>query len=100
MLLNLLLNAIQACGPGGKVVLGVDGGDPVRIRVTDNGCGIAPEKQKRIFEPFFSARARGDRARSVPLPELRPPLGRRHPGPERARDRVDLRGDPPLGRDG
>jgi len=58
-LINLLLNAIQACRPGGRVRLAVDPGDPLRIRVTDDGCGIAPEQQKRIFEPFFSLRNGG-----------------------------------------
>ena len=59
VLLNLLLNAVQACQTGGRVVLGASGGDPVRIRVTDDGCGIPPEVRKRIFEPFFSARRGG-----------------------------------------
>jgi PAS domain S-box-containing protein len=58
-LINLLLNAIQACRPGGRVRLAIDPGDPLRIRVTDDGCGIAPEHQKRIFEPFFSLRNGG-----------------------------------------
>jgi two-component system NtrC family sensor kinase len=58
-LINLMLNAVQACGPGGKVGLTVDGGATVRIRVTDTGCGIAPDDQKRIFEPFFSLRKGG-----------------------------------------
>jgi signal transduction histidine kinase len=59
VLLNLLLNAVQACEHGGRVTLGASGGDPVRIHVTDNGSGIPPEMQKRIFEPFFSARRGG-----------------------------------------
>lgn len=58
-LLNLLLNAVQACSRGGHVVLSAEGGDQVRIRVTDDGCGIAPESQKLIFEPFFSGRQGG-----------------------------------------
>jgi signal transduction histidine kinase len=62
-IINLLLNAIQACKPGGKVDLAmVSGGsspDSVRIRVTDDGCGIAQEHRKRIFEPFFSMRQDG-----------------------------------------
>jgi two-component system sensor histidine kinase AtoS len=59
VLLNLLLNAIQACGAQGHVRLSAEGGNPVRIRVTDNGRGIAPEDQKRIFEPFLSLRKGG-----------------------------------------
>jgi signal transduction histidine kinase len=58
-IINLLLNAIQACKPGGQVEVAVVVDDAVRIRVTDNGCGIAPEHRKRIFEPFFSMRQGG-----------------------------------------
>ncbi|HEX2331452.1 MAG TPA: ATP-binding protein [Candidatus Angelobacter sp.] len=59
MLINLMLNAIQASKPGSKVVVAALGGPDVRIRVTDQGCGIAPECQKKIFEPFFSLREGG-----------------------------------------
>jgi PAS domain S-box-containing protein len=59
VLLNLLLNAVQACEKGGRVVLAAHGGDPVRIRITDDGCGIPPDVRQRIFEPFFSARRGG-----------------------------------------
>ncbi|MEW6755315.1 MAG: ATP-binding protein [Candidatus Latescibacterota bacterium] len=59
VLLNLLLNAVQACGPQGKVSLSVVNGSPARIRVTDNGCGIARDDQQRIFEPFLSLRKGG-----------------------------------------
>jgi signal transduction histidine kinase len=59
VLLNLSLNAVQACGKGGRVVLTAAGEDPVRIRVADDGCGIPTEIRKRIFEPFFSARRGG-----------------------------------------
>ncbi len=58
-LINLLLNAVQACRPGGHVVVSVVPGDPTTIRIADDGCGIAPENQKRIFEPFFSLRQGG-----------------------------------------
>jgi signal transduction histidine kinase len=37
----------------------VESGEEVRISVADNGCGIAPEDQSRIFEPFFSLREGG-----------------------------------------
>ena len=59
VLLNLMLNAVQACGPRGRVRLEAEGGEVVRIRVTDNGCGIPPEDLKRIFEPFCSLRKGG-----------------------------------------
>ncbi len=59
LLVNLLLNAIQASTVGSKVVVAAHDGDSVRIRVTDEGCGIAPEYQQKIFEPFFSLRQGG-----------------------------------------
>jgi PAS domain S-box-containing protein len=58
-LVNLILNAVQACTPGGRVRVSTESGDPVLIRVKDDGCGVAPEFQKRIFEPFFSLRQGG-----------------------------------------
>ncbi len=59
VLLNLALNALQACEAGGHVWMGVDAGEIVRFWVQDDGCGIAPEDQKRIFEPFCSLRTGG-----------------------------------------
>jgi len=58
-LINLVLNAIQACKPGGRVVLSLEGGPHVHLRVADDGCGVPPEYQSRIFEPFFSMRKGG-----------------------------------------
>jgi len=59
LLVNLLLNAIQASKPGRKVVVTTHAGDAVHVRVTDEGCGIAPEYRQKIFEPFFSLRQGG-----------------------------------------
>jgi PAS domain S-box-containing protein len=59
LLINLLLNAVQASKPGSKVVVEARGGADLRIRVTDEGCGIAAESLKKIFEPFFSLRQGG-----------------------------------------
>lgn len=60
-LVNLMLNATQACGPGGVVHVraAARDGQRVAIDVSDTGCGIALEHQSRIFEPFFSMRAGG-----------------------------------------
>jgi two-component system NtrC family sensor kinase len=59
-LINLLLNAVQACQPGGRVAIAAGRSDGhLRIRVSDNGCGIAAENRTHIFEPFFSLRKGG-----------------------------------------
>jgi PAS domain S-box-containing protein len=57
--INLLINAVQACGRGGAVTVAAVGGDPARIRIRDDGCGIPPEHLKQIFEPFCSMRKGG-----------------------------------------
>jgi signal transduction histidine kinase len=58
-LVNLMLNAIQACRPGGHVTVSTETAESVHIRVKDDGCGIRPDDVKRIFEPFFSMRKGG-----------------------------------------
>ena len=58
-LINLLLNAVQASRGGSCVAVEAEAGEQVRIRIIDHGCGIAPEDQKRIFEPFVSRRQGG-----------------------------------------
>jgi signal transduction histidine kinase len=59
VLINLLLNAIQACRSGGAVTLSARADDSVHILIRDTGCGIEPENVPRIFEPFFSLRSGG-----------------------------------------
>jgi PAS domain S-box-containing protein len=52
---NLLSNAVKyGRGQPVEIDLGVEG-DTARIRVTDNGIGIAPEQQQRIFQRFERA---------------------------------------------
>lgn len=56
-ILNLILNAIQASRPKGRIELSTKAeGDHILILVKDNGDGIAPAHQDRIFEPFFSTK--------------------------------------------
>ena len=59
LLINLLLNAVQASKAGSEVTVSVQQSDKIRISITDQGCGIAPEFQQKIFEPFFSMRDGG-----------------------------------------
>jgi len=60
VLLNLLLNALQAISPEGKVSVTIKqlGTDAV-IEVADNGRGIAPENLPNIFRPFFTTKGDG-----------------------------------------
>ena len=58
---NLISNAIRYSNDGGKVVVSVNrNGDFAEIAVMDNGIGIAPEEQGKIFERFY----RSERSRS------------------------------------
>ena len=63
VLSNLLLNALDAVAAGsGEIVMEADkapDADAVRIRVSDNGPGIAPEDLSRIFDPFFTTKEAG-----------------------------------------
>lgn len=57
---NLLENAIQATEAGGVVDLSATlEGDTVLFRIRDNGRGIEPAHQARLFDPFFTTRADG-----------------------------------------
>ena len=60
LLLNLILNAIQATPAGGRVwvQIGPDrsAGGGARLEVTDTGRGIPPDDLERIFDPFFTTK--------------------------------------------
>ena len=61
VLVNLLLNAVQACDPGDHVQVSSRDADDgwVLVSVTDQGRGIEPEQLSRVFDPFFTTRAVG-----------------------------------------
>jgi signal transduction histidine kinase len=60
VVLNLLRNAAEAGGPRGRVVVDVrDRGEDVELRVEDAGPGVPEAHREKVFEPFFTTRARG-----------------------------------------
>ncbi len=60
LLLNLLLNAAQATGRGGRVETRIAREEEtVTVVIRDTGRGIPQEDLERITEPFFSTRPQG-----------------------------------------
>lgn len=68
---NLLLNAVQFSGAGGRVEVslepvrggaappGLERRDPLRLVVRDSGPGVEPDAVTRIFDPFYTTRPGG-----------------------------------------
>ncbi len=60
VLLNLILNAINAMPQGGQLTIhNFSRGPLVLITVSDTGVGISPEQQTRIFQPFTTFKYQG-----------------------------------------
>jgi signal transduction histidine kinase len=60
VLLNLVMNAIQAMPQGGRVVLAAQrSGSEVAIDVQDQGSGISSGNVERVFDPFFTTKPMG-----------------------------------------
>lgn len=73
-LMNLALNARDAMGAGGELLVSIadvtiddtymaqeidiDPGDYVRLSVSDDGDGMSIEAQRRAFEPFFTTKSK------------------------------------------
>ena len=60
VLLNLMLNGLQAMPEGGTLTLEAktSNGNFI-VAVTDTGSGITAENQRRIFEPYFTTKVKG-----------------------------------------
>jgi len=62
ILSNLLANAIDASTERGRIILTCRtfqkpcGADGVRITIADNGTGISPANQQKLFAPFFTTK--------------------------------------------
>jgi signal transduction histidine kinase len=60
VLINLLLNAVQASPTGQSVsVCCRESGGSICIEVADCGCGIPPESSAKVFSPFFTTKKEG-----------------------------------------
>jgi len=67
VLLNIVINALDATDPGGSITvttgIGVSTSKPgqkgIEILCTDTGCGIPPENLNKLFDPFFTTKEVG-----------------------------------------
>jgi signal transduction histidine kinase len=61
VIMNLILNAVQALPEGGQVTLRTrKQEDGWEIEVEDTGCGIPLEIRPHIFDPFFTTKGTGE----------------------------------------
>jgi two-component system, NtrC family, sensor kinase len=57
---NLVLNAIDATGKGGEIVVSAaTEGDRLVLAVRDDGAGIPDELRDRLFRPYFTTKKHG-----------------------------------------
>jgi two-component system NtrC family sensor kinase len=61
IVVNLVVNALQALNGEGRIVVstGPAGASHVRLQVADSGPGMKPEVARRVFEPFFTTKPEG-----------------------------------------
>jgi len=67
VLLNMIINALDATEPGGNINIytasGLSASDTghkgVEITIADTGCGIPPEDLDKLFDPFFTTKEVG-----------------------------------------
>ena len=62
--LNILRNAVEAVEEGGKIGLALsrvkeNGVARIKVRISDDGCGIPEKDWENIFEPFYTTKPSG-----------------------------------------
>ena len=61
VLINIILNAAEACGDEGILEITTrTKKNHIEVEFQDNGCGIPKENLGKIFDPFYSKRDRGE----------------------------------------
>jgi len=61
VLLNLLLNAVQAIESAGRIEISASAGagQTLILRIHDTGCGISASDRENVFTPFFTTKHTG-----------------------------------------
>lgn len=62
VLLNLFTNSVDACEarPGPRISIAVSKSSGViRMRISDNGCGMTEEQHRNMFKPFYTTKSGG-----------------------------------------
>jgi len=61
VIINLLLNAIQASEDNATITINVSSDDSfIKVTIHDEGCGIHEDDLSNIYDPFFSTKEEGD----------------------------------------
>jgi two-component system, NtrC family, sensor histidine kinase HydH len=63
VLVNVLINALDACHRGGWITIVLDDASTpelLSIEIGDDGCGIPAEDLHAVFDPFFTTKKRGE----------------------------------------
>ncbi len=59
VIINLVVNSIEAMKDGGTLTAKVSGAAEVTLDITDTGAGIEPELIANVFDPFFTTKEAG-----------------------------------------
>lgn len=74
--INLIINAMQACGCGGKILVSLKNiKGEIIISIQDNGPGIDNYTMERLFNPFFTTKESGN---GLGLPIVRQIIEKHH----------------------
>ncbi len=58
VLMNILKNAYESIHQNGRIRI-ITTGHPISLIIEDNGPGLSPEAQEKLFTPFFTTKITG-----------------------------------------